>query len=519
MCDSFAKSPIMAGSVVPNLNVLFHTEYKTYPTSNPCIIKTCLQLEANLIHESTRTRLTEDEVRTAVMSSQRKKIIFVLDMSDSMEPNIFLLKQIMNKVAETVQGDSIGIVTFDTETHIISPLKSISKDEDRISLRQSIRKLRTGGCTDLCAGILKGMDVLWEEKAQHESERRFMVILTDGVTNSGITDALQIQEQLDKTPHIAQTDVYCMALGSHVNQDLLQTIVMTHSGRLYALESTSTLSQTFGDCMGSIMSTLFTNVKVGISSRFPLSTSFRGKTSKQQTQDKKHVLEIELGTMFIGDMRDVMVTIELPLGWDSSAPIGSIALCHDHHSMTQGSDITTSGVTIIPMVVEVDPTIAQPQHPNPYVIRQQMRVDVASIMEEMSKLCRGEDAMEALKRRAKHIEDEIRSLGWQDDPLCRELLANLTQLPTMPSFLCRAASAGLTYQRQTSVTDAAHASALYTTSLQRSLSNHYASGNDANDPHEDEENMGPIRPVASHQHRHPMPILKRANAYAHIDKN
>jgi hypothetical protein len=60
-------------------------------------------------------------------------------------------------------------------------------------------------------------------------------------------------------------------------------------------------------------------------------------------------------------------------------------------------------------------------------------------------------------------------------------------MSSMHPFLCRAASIGLTNQRQSSVTDVAHSSALYTTSLQRSLSNHYACGG-TSDPHDDNGN-------------------------------
>jgi Mg-chelatase subunit ChlD len=474
-------------AAVPSLDATFHTEYKTYPASGTCTVKACLQLEANLVNKSTRKRLTEDEIQSAISSNKRKKIMFVLDTSDSMAPNIFMLKQIMNKVADSVKGDHIGIVTFDTETRVIYPLKSVATEEDRSSLRQNIKNLRTGGCTDLCAGILKGMDVLWEEKDQKESERRFMVILTDGVTNSGITNVLKILEQLDKKSNMDKTDVYCMALGSQVNQDLLQTIVMEHSGRLYALSSPHNLSQTFGDCMGSIMSTLFTDVKIGFFSHFPIYTSFRGKTSKKQTTDERQCLEVELGTMFIGDTRDVMVTFELPLE-HTNPSIGSIMVLYNHQSIMGGSDASAFEPIIMPVTVEFDHYITQPQRPNPYVIRQQLRLCVASILEEMSMFSQEENVRETLKQRAKNIEDEIHRLGWQEDPLCQELLANLTRMPSMPPLLCRAASVGLANQRQSSVMDAADSSALYTTSLQRSLSSQYACG-DANVSHDADEDL------------------------------
>ena len=282
-----------------------------------------------------------------------------------------------------------------------------------------------------------------------------MVLLTDGMANTGVVAIQSIQEQLDSCPNIQRTDVYCMALGSQVNQDLLQSIVVSRSGRLYAIpspdprifseESSDHLSQSFGDCMGSIMSTLFTNVKLTLDHSHPLTTAFPNRISVSE-----HETVLEVGTLFVNDSRDILVTLE-----SSDRPFAiSLSYLNDilgpQMQMTKGCPHFLEGINA-------------PQRRNSHIRQQQLRINVAQIMNDW------EEKRDDLGAEMKAIEEEIRREGWQDVPLCQELLSCLTRLPTLSTMLLRSTSTGLSAQRQTSV----GVSAMYTTVLQRARSSEY----------------------------------------------
>lgn len=458
-----------------HINLLVRYEFEQYPKKYRKPLTMCIHLESYLRHSDSRIKLTDEEVLAIQSTLPRRKIVFVLDTSDSMCQILPLLKQIMNKVIETCHGDHVGVVTFASRASVLSPLTNINSDQVKQSMRDQVNSLRTNGCTDLCAGILEGLSTLWKDVNEgsepSSTERRFMVILTDGITNSGVMSTLDIQKHLDSCPNIHRTDVYCMALGSQVNQDLLQSIVVSRSGRLYAIPSAEYLSQSFGDCMGSIMSTLFTNVKITLYHKRPLFTEFPNRVAISD-----HETSFDIGTLFVNDSRDILVTLkEYDDQHNDQIPF--------YAKLSYTDARTSTAEWVYPNLNQSIDGIDAPQRRNPDVRQQQLRVLLSQIINDWEK---GRD-----ERALKDIEDEIRREGWQDFPLCKELLSCIVQLPTLSTMLCRATSTGLAAQRQTSM----GISSTYTTVLQRAISNEYIHVGDE----EERTDLYPIPPLLSMQ--------------------
>jgi Ca-activated chloride channel family protein len=82
--------------------------------------------------------------------------------------------------------DRLSLVTYDTNVYLDFSLTSMSrtnKDKTKIT----ISKLRDGSSTNLCGGLVRGM----EEVVQSAGERaqvQSVLLLTDGLANQGVRD-------------------------------------------------------------------------------------------------------------------------------------------------------------------------------------------------------------------------------------------------------------------------------------------------------------------------------------------
>lgn len=435
-----------------NVSLKVEFEYEKYAQSQPTTITVCLHLESHLQHGDSGRQLSDEEILDLQSTFPTHKIVFVLDTSDSMEHVIDLLKQIMNKVIDSTHGDDIGIVSFATDPSIISPLVTITTPQERANMKNAIRSMKTNGCTNLCAGLLEGLNVLWNQPPVNTMDKRFLIVLTDGVTNAGVVHVDDIQHRLGTFPYICQTDIYCMALGEHVNQDLLQSIVVSHNGRLYAVRHSADLPQSFGDCMGSIMSTLISDLTIVVSSPFEMST---GYNSIARASD--FTLTLEVGTMFVNDVRDILVSFKIPDVPEllKGYPISGLDMNY--------TDVFTR--TIRRTTMEINPIfddIPISVNLNPAVRLQQIRIEVSNYI-----IQRGQ-----VKNYLDRLMEEVKHNGWENDPVAKELSAIINQLPSMSPMLLRGLSVGLSSQRQT--TSIPTHEAIYTTVLQRSVSKQFS---------------------------------------------
>lgn len=108
-------------------------------------------------------------------------IAYVIDRSGSMGvesiagiPNIELAKEAMIRSVEFLQpSDRAAVIAFDSQATWVAPFQSVT---DRRRLQELIATIRAGGGTD----ILAGMNLIATDIINEPSERRHIILLTDG---------------------------------------------------------------------------------------------------------------------------------------------------------------------------------------------------------------------------------------------------------------------------------------------------------------------------------------------------
>jgi Mg-chelatase subunit ChlD len=414
-----------------NSRILY--EYGKYPKDVSVPITFALHMESYIEDQK---RLNDEELLRTSSFLPKHQIVFVLDTSSSMKTNIKMLKQIMQKVILLSRGNTIGIVTFNSIVDILCPMTLLKTDEDIETMQAKVTKLFTHGYTNLCDGIVTGMDVLWSdqsnEKKLPESTqllRRFMILLTDGETNCGCVKEDQIQTEMEDCPYINFTDIYAIALGNDVNQDLLQNLTTSYNGKLYSVATNQQLWASFGDCMGSIMSSLIRDLTITISSLCQVTTDYPNVSFDP---DDKKTIVINVGTLFINDNRDILVSLKnIPTDIISS----SLAIVKIMYvdELTQKTHVGIYDV--IPNFADV----AIPQDLNPEIRKQNMRIEVSKLTAQWSSQS---------QERMHQILLEIEANHWQNDLLCSEIITAIKITPSLPPIARRGISIEFATQRQ-----------------------------------------------------------------------
>ena len=116
-------------------------------------------------------------------------MVFVLDLSESMLEGIDSIKEVMLRLHNDAYRyrDRVGLVAFKDTGAVVA-------QHPTANLRlvtNKLLKLRMSGLTPLAAGMLKGLEVLKEEKRRNSSTIPVLTIITDGEANIPLRDDLR----------------------------------------------------------------------------------------------------------------------------------------------------------------------------------------------------------------------------------------------------------------------------------------------------------------------------------------
>ena len=141
-----------------------------------------------LVRVGVQSEIIEDGERDPVA------LTFVVDTSGSMDRSdrIGLVRESLSVLVEELdRDDTVAIVTYSGSSDIVlEPTAVRNRDE----ILDAIDRLRTGGSTNLQAGLDTGYDLARE--AFREDGVNRVIIASDGLANAGITDVDRLAERL-----------------------------------------------------------------------------------------------------------------------------------------------------------------------------------------------------------------------------------------------------------------------------------------------------------------------------------
>src|SRR4051794_40669563 len=125
-----------------------------------------------------------------------------------------------NLVARLDARDNFGVVVFDDEAEVAVPAGPVD-DKDRILAQ--LRSIQVGGMTDLGSGLLRGLQEVRRVKAAEDAAGATLLMVSDGHTNSGISDPGQLASIAVRGPTIGVV-TSTLGLGLGYDESLLEAV-------------------------------------------------------------------------------------------------------------------------------------------------------------------------------------------------------------------------------------------------------------------------------------------------------
>ncbi|MBV0926218.1 VWA domain-containing protein [Halomicroarcula limicola] len=139
--------------------------------------------------------------------------------------------------------DRLGVVLYNHRAHVAKPLRDVGST-DMPAIRRHIQEIAAGGSTNLADGFEAAVDMLIEEPARPDVERR-VVFMTDMMPNTGTTGK---RELTDLFGDAATEGVHTtfIGMGIDANAELAETLSGIRGANHYFIHSATEFERRLG---------------------------------------------------------------------------------------------------------------------------------------------------------------------------------------------------------------------------------------------------------------------------------
>ena len=182
----------------------------------------------------------------------------VIDRSGSMSGQpLEEAKKCASMIVNSLKGtDRISVITYDDNADIIvSSTKAVHKTE----ILRAIERIRSGGMTDLHSGWLLAAEQVARYKTENSINR--VLLLSDGMANTGLTDQFEINSQCSE---LAETGVTTSTygLGEHFNERLMVEMGRAGRGQSYYGQKVEDLEDPFREEFDLLSNTIASKLEI-----------------------------------------------------------------------------------------------------------------------------------------------------------------------------------------------------------------------------------------------------------------
>lgn len=251
---------------------------------------------------------------TPTLTRSPVELVAVVDRSGSMGgEKIKLMKETLEFVVTKglLAQDSFSIVAYDhiAETQLPLTLMDATGKKEALAV---IRKLGTGGATNLSGGLLQGIDVVSQSSSQHSTKA--LMLFTDGMANHGITDTRSIVNAMAGALRAipATPSIFTFGFGADHSEDMLRGLADEGQGLYYFIEGSDTIPTAFADCLGGLISVVAQNVTLSFTAHKDIQLENVLATYKTSMREDKTMCTVNLGDMYAEDKKDILIKILMP---------------------------------------------------------------------------------------------------------------------------------------------------------------------------------------------------------------
>jgi len=234
-------------------------------------------------------------------------ISVVIDKSGSMASKNkldFVKKAVEYIVDELQYDDYISIIVYDDN---VSVLYYSSQVEDKISLKNEIRKIKSSGYTNLSGGMSEGFRQV--EKTFKRGYVNRVLLLSDGLANRGITDRLELINIVKGKSDDGGIIISTFGVGNDFNENLMADIANYGKGNYYYINNSSDIPEIFANELKGVrlLASQNTEIKVKFNSEYLSVNKIFGYIYNVNDDE----LSINLKDIFSGQKKNILIKFDI----------------------------------------------------------------------------------------------------------------------------------------------------------------------------------------------------------------
>lgn len=199
--------------------------------------------------------------------------------------------------------DRVSVVAYDDSVITVAPPAT---GDGQLDLSRRIAGIRSGGCTNLSGGWLRGRELVATELRPGGVNR--VLLLTDGLANVGITDHAQL-EGLCRTAAVQGIRTTTIGFGADYDERLLQAMADAGAGHTYYIERPDQAPGIFAEEIEGLLGLTTQNVTVEVRP----SPAVREAMAHHDypSTESGSVLRLELGDVYAREPRPLLLEFVL----------------------------------------------------------------------------------------------------------------------------------------------------------------------------------------------------------------
>jgi Ca-activated chloride channel family protein len=313
-------------------------------------MKTKLILDTDLVAIESEDKVTVMVDLTApVAESQASRpargVQVCLDISGSMEgaPLASAKESILKLIDRLDKKDTFGMVIFDDTAKVAVPTKPLI-DHDIAQLKKAIRKIQTGGSTDISAGFTLAMREASRTKVEGGTT---LLAISDGHANAGERDPKFFADVAAKSATEKITSA-SIGLGNGYDETILEAIAQGGGG---AHRFAADIDEAVG-AIAAEVDDLLDKVIVNTALRFRPTAMAKGQPKIELLQRLPYWMDgqdyvVQLGDLYAGENRRFIILVDVP-------GIADLGLCKIADVTIEYTDLAARNEISVTMPVNVN---------------------------------------------------------------------------------------------------------------------------------------------------------------------
>ena len=313
-------------------------------------MKTKLILDTDLIAIESEDKVTLMVDLTAPVAENQasrpaRGVQICLDVSGSMEgPSLAAAKESVLKLIDRLdKKDTFGMVIFDDTAKVAVPTKPLI-DHDIAQLKKAIRKIQSGGSTDISAGFTLAMREASRTKLEGGTS---LLAISDGHANAGERNPQFFADVAAKSATESITSA-SIGLGNGYDETILEAIAQGGGG---AHRFAADIDEAVG-AIAAEVDDLLDKVIVNCVLRFRPTAMAQGQPKIELLQRLPYWMDgqdyvVQLGDLYAGENRRFIIMVDVP-------GIESLGLCKIADVTIEYTDLAARNEISVSMPVNVN---------------------------------------------------------------------------------------------------------------------------------------------------------------------